>query len=68
MGLTPLILHRIRSRILSFAGQCFPDIEVIFIVPDKVLGDFDYYLNILKGPTGQTREYEGVKYLIVPKK
>ena len=37
------------------------------VIPDKVLLDFDYYLNIMQGLACKTNEYDGVKYLIVPK-
>jgi hypothetical protein len=43
MGLTPIIFAQdkiVNALVfLGFAGQCFPDIEVIFIVPDNFIRD-----------------------------
>ena len=37
-------------------------------MPDKVIQDFEYYLQILERHAIKTNEYEGVNYLILPKK
>jgi predicted nucleic acid-binding protein len=37
-------------------------------IPDKVLREFEYYLKIIKSQACKTNEYDGVSYLILPKK
>ena len=37
-------------------------------IPDKVIQDFEHYLKILERQACKAQEYEGVNYLIVPKK
>ncbi|MDB5262589.1 MAG: hypothetical protein JWQ14_1870 [Adhaeribacter sp.] len=37
-------------------------------IPDKVIRDFEYYLKVIKSQACKTNEYEGVNYLILPKK
>ena len=37
-------------------------------IPDKVLQDFEFYFKIIKSQACKTNEYDGVKYVILPKK